>query len=498
MRVELAAMVPTFSFPSWGQRRLAINLLVIRLLVVVFAFGTVSVFAPLAACQRQAVPSVNAEEARKIGEQAYTFAYPLVLVEMTRRANTQNSSPRLMNHFLHALAFPDDRFRQVIRPNADTLYSSSWLDLSQEPMLMHVPDTKGRYYLMQLMDAWTETIASPGKRTTGTGEGWFAIVGPAWKGKLPDDVQRIDCPTNTAWLIGRTQTNGPADYDFAHSVQQGYTLAPLSAYPAGQPPVTMADLAQLQAGNNVPPPVQVAHMSPAEFFTLVAQLLVKNPPHAEDAPMIHQLARIGIIAGKPFPSIKLPTEDLKAVEDGARAAANSIDNFDRSNLPKGNTGWTLPGHYGRYATNYMVRALTARYFLGILPSEDAVYLSCVRDSSGQPFQGNKRYTMHFDKGAIPPVKAFWSLTLYDDQGYFAANPLKRFAIGDRDPLRFNADGSLDLYIQHDSPGGEKDSNWLPAPSGGFNLALRMYWPEPAAISGEWTPPAVVAAGPAGH
>jgi hypothetical protein len=147
-----------------------------------------------------------------------------------------------------------------------------------------------------------------------------------------------------------------------------------------------------------------------------------------------------------------------------------------------------------------VRALTARYFLGILPSEDAVYLSAVRDSAGDAFQGSKRYTMHFEKGQTPPAKAFWSLTLYDDQGYFVANPIKRFAIGDRDSLRFNADGSLDLYIQHDSPGPDKESNWLPAPSAGFgfNLALRMYWPEPAAISGEWTPPPVVAASPAGN
>ena len=135
--------------------------------------------------------------------------------------------------------------------------------------------------------------------------------------------------------------------------------------------------------------------------------------------------------------------------------------------------------------------MTARYFLGILPAEDAVYLSTERDSRGDPFTGSKRYTMHFEKGQTPPVRAFWSLTLYDEQGYFAANPLKRFAIGDRDPLMLNNDGSLDLYIQRDSPGADKESNWLPAPEAGFNLALRMYWPEASVISGEWTPPPVV-------
>src|SRR5262249_12408299 len=156
---------------------------------------------------------------------------------------------------------------------------------------------------------------------------------------------------------------------------------------------------------------------------------VKNPPHAEDAPMIRQFAQIGIVAGQPFPATQLSPEELKAVEEGAQAAANAINTFDRSKLPNGKTGWTLPGHYGRYGANYMVRALTARYFLGILPSEDAVYLSCVRDSNSQPLQGSNHYTLHFEKGQVPPVKAFWSLTLYDDQGYFAANPIKRFAIG---------------------------------------------------------------------
>lgn len=445
---------------------------------------------PQAMGQRQAAPP-SPDEAHSIAGQAYTFAYPLVLMEMTRRANTQNGSPRFVNHFVHALAFPDERFHQVIRPNADTLYSSSWLDLSQEPVLLHVPDTKGRYYLMQFMDAWTETIASPGKRTTGTGEGWLAIVGPGWKGKLPEDVRRIDCPTNTSWLIGRTQTNGPDDYDFVHVIQEGYQLTPLSAYPAPQPPVALKDLAQLQAANSVSPPVQVARMNIAEFFQLFAQLLVKNPPHAEDEPIMRQLARIGIVTGKPFPAVRLSPEVLKAIEDGAQQTAKAIDSFDRSKLPPGKTGWTLPGRYGNYGNNYQVRALAARYFLGILPVQDAVYLSAVREAGGDPFQGSKRYTIHFAKGQVPPVRAFWSLTLYDDQGYFAANAIKRFAIGDRNALQLNADGSLDIYIQYESPGASKESNWLPAPEGGFNLALRMYWPTPAVITGEWTPPPVV-------
>jgi hypothetical protein len=400
--------------------------------------------------------------------------------------------PRLLHRFRHEPAFPDDRFRQVIRPNADTLYSAAWFDLSKEPVLLHVPDTQGRYYIMQFMDAWSETLFSPGKRTTGTGEGWFALVGPGWQGQLPDHVRRIDCPTNTAWLIGRTQTNGPADFDFVHGIQQGYKLAPLSTYPQGLPPLPLAAVAQLPPGGNVPSPAQVARMSSTEFFQLFAELLVKNPPHAEDAVMVQRLATIGIVAGKPFSAADLTAEQRSAIDAGAQAAASALAGFDAAKQATGKTGWTMPSNFGRYGTNYTLRALIARYFLGALPPEDAVYFSNRRDSDGQPFQGSRRYTMHFAKGALPPAKAFWSVTLYDNEGYFAANPIQRFAIGDRDALKFNADGSLDFYIQHDSPGSEKDSNWLPAPAAGFNLALRLYSPEELVLKGVWTPPPVVA------
>jgi hypothetical protein len=438
---------------------------------------------------------MSAAEARQIAQQAYTFAYPMVLMEMTRRAATGESPTRYLNHFIHAQTFPDDHFRQVIRPNADTLYSSAWLDLSKEPVLLHVPDTKGRYYLFQLMDAWSETIAAPGKRTTGTNEGWFAIVGPGWKGTLPADVQRIDCPTNTAWLLGRTQTNSKSDYLFVWGLQFDYTLAPLSAYPHGQrlTPQEVFDARLSSLGSPAPPPAKVARMSSSEFFQMFVQLLEHNPVHAADEPMMRQLARIGLAVGKPFPPAGASAEVSKAIDEGAHAAAAALEGFDPKKLPLGKTNWTVPGHYGRYATNYAVRAFTARYLLGALPAEDAVYYSSARDSAGQPFDGGKRYVMHFAKSEIPPVRAFWSLTLYDDQGYFTASALSRYAIGDRDPLKFNADGSLDLYIQHEAPGGDKDNNWLPAPAGAFNLALRLYWPSDLVVKGEWTPPAVISA-----
>ena len=439
-------------------------------------------------------------EVRKIAQQAYLFAYPLVLMELTRRGATLDGSPDLINHFSHVPVFPDDRFRQVIRPNADTLYSGAWLSLTKEPILLHVPDTQGRYYLMQLMDAWTETISSPGKRTTGTSEKWFAIVGPGWKGNLPADVERIDCPTNTAWLLGRTQTNGVSDYDFVHKIQSGFKLMPLSRYLAArssesqqpEPATPISTLRAIQArqASAAAPPVQAARMSATEFFTLFTELLKANPPHGGDEGVIAELAKIGIIAGQPFQPEKLGPENVKAVNDGIQVALSLFAKFEQQGPPVSKSGWSMPGKYGRYGTDYLGRAITARYALGALPAEDAVYLSCFHEASGAPLNGPKHYSLHFQKNEVPPVRAFWSLTLYDEHGYFSSNPIKRFAIGDRDALKFNPDGSLDLYVQHDSPGTEKESNWLPAPEGNFNLFLRLYWPDESVIKGQWAPPAL--------
>ena len=439
-------------------------------------------------------PPRSAQEIRDIAENAYTFAYPLVLMEFTRRNAVEHPGSLaggLTNQFTHAAAFPDSQFHQVIRPNADTLYSSSWLDLSKEPVLLRVPDTGGRYYLMHFLDAWTETFSVPGKRTTGTSEGWFAIVGPGWKGTLPSRVQRIDAPTNMVWLIGRTQTNNASDYENVHAIQKGYVLMPLSLYPDG-PRATNAQPPPGQAPASVPPPKQVQQLSAVDFFRTFADLLAKNPPHADDSPMMAQLARIGIVPGAKFDPEKLGADGLKALDEGVRAASDRLAAPIQRAPVAGKNGWSgFGGVVGRYGTNYTARAAVARVGLGALPPEDAVYVNCQQDVNGKPFDGSHRYSMHFSKDQLPPVRAFWSVTMYSDDGYFVANPIDRFAIGDRDPLKFNADGSLDLYIQHDAPRGGRDANWLPAPEGKFNLTFRLYWPRDEILSGRWTPPPVV-------
>jgi hypothetical protein len=231
-------------------------------------------------------------------------------------------------------------------------------------------------------------------------------------------------------------------------------------------------------------------MTPVEFFTAFAKAMKANPPHAADTKMVAELARIGIVPGKDFDASKLTAEQMQAIDEGGRAGSERVESFaSTSRKPK--PGWsTFIRNVGRYGTDYVSRAITARLALGANPPEDAVYISDFTDGSGQPLNGAMRYRMHFDKTQIPPVQAFWSLTAYDKDGYFIANALNRYAIGDRDKLKFNADGSLDLYIQGENPGAEHESNWLPAGDGVFNLTIRLYWPNETIVSGTWQPPTV--------
>jgi hypothetical protein len=417
---------------------------------------------------------------REVAERAYVYAYPLVLIEATR-----GSTP--VNRFAHVPQFPRPDTRRIVRPNADTLYSTAWLDLSREPILIYVPDSAGRFYLLQFMDAWTETFANPGKRTTGTAESWFAIVGPHWTGKLPEHVTRYDSSTNIVWLLGRTQTNGPRDYDEVHAFQRGMRMMPLSAYPNGEQKLNSALAFGAAAGAT--PPDQVKAMNPITFFTAFATAMKANPPHAADAPMIQELARIGIVPGQDFDAARLNDEQRQAINDGAQAASSRIEHLI-SAAAATKPGWAgFNKTIGRYGSNYLARAAIARFGIGANPPEDAIYMNCSGDSAGELLNGAQRYRVHFDKGSLPPVRAFWSLTAYDEGGYFIANPLNRYAIGNRDALKFNPDGSLDIYVQAQTPGADLESNWLPSGDGSFNLTIRLYWPEDAILNGTWHPPA---------
>ena len=291
------------------------------------------------------------------------------------------------------------------------------------------------------------------------------------------------------WIIGRTQTNGKADYDAAHKFQAGLIATPLSQWGKSYraPPGKINPDWDMKT----PPTEQAEKLIPAGYFSLFAELTRLNPPHAYDYPILHQMRRIGIEPGKPFAFDKASPDIQRALADAGPAALKKIKaQFSKAGIAS--AGWrTNLTAVGTYGADYLSRAAVAYAGLGANTIEDAVYPTAFADADGKPFSSDNRYVLHFDKDQIPPVHGFWSLTVYNDKQAFAANPINRYAVGDRDKLTFGFDGSLDLYIQRDLPGQDKEANWLPAPaSGPFTMNMRLYWPKPEVLYGSWMPPGV--------
>jgi hypothetical protein len=438
--------------------------------------------------------TITVEEAKEIGIEAYVFLYPLVLMDLTRRQMTNLPEGQVpmfgpMGKFIHVTAFPPADFKAVVRPNFDTLYSMAWLDVTHEPIILSVPDTHNRYYLMPMADMWTDVFAAPGTRTSGSQAGHFGLVQEDWHGELPAGVERIECPTPLIWIIGRTQTNGVKDYANVHKVQTGYALTPLSQWgkPA-QPPAPFVPDASVDM--KTPPMHQLHNMTVQAFFARAAELMKQHPPHYTDWSTIARLRRIGIQPGTPFEFEKLDS-NVQAALASVPAEAIALIQATVPKVARVVNGWTMnTDTMGVYGDNYLKRAVIAMVGLGANQTSDAIYPLNIADADGNPLNGNNKYVLHFDKAELPPVNAFWSVTLYDSEGFHVANALDRFVIGDRDDLTFNPDGSLDIYVQHEQPAADSISNWLPAPSGPCNITMRLYAPKPQALNGAWNPPAV--------
>ena len=434
-------------------------------------------------------PTAN-EEMKRLAAEIYVYAFPLVLMDVTKQVSTAKVP---VNTFQHRRAFPEPTSTDIVKPNVDTLPSQAWLDLTREPIVLSVPDMHDRYYVMSLLDGWTNVFQSPGKRTTGTKKADLVIVGPKWKGQLPDGVEEIKSPTEMVWVLGRTQTNGKADYAAVAKLQDQYKLTPLSSFrkSGGKPaPAPAAAPAHASVDLKTPPVEQVTKMNGQTFFTRVAELLPANPPAKEDAAVVEKMKKLGIVAGQPFDTSKLDAPVAQGIEDGLKAARDSMVAAAKGSTGDLRNGWTIYWDLGRYGTNYGLRALTAWLNLGASAPEDVLAPSTRLDGGGRVLSGANKYVLHFDKGKSPPTEAFWSLTMYNDKLLFVANPLERYAISSRDRLAVNPDGSLDIYIQHDNPGKDKEANWLPAPKDNFNVTLRVYSPKQEMSERRWVPPPI--------
>ena len=442
-------------------------------------------------------PLLRAAEAGEdfwLATDAYVYGYPLVTMEMTRRIVTNVTSPvgtrGPMGQFIKLREYPNASFRDVTAPNADTLYTTAFVDVGDEPWVISLPDMKDRYFLFPMLDGWTDVFQVPGKRTTGGRAQTYAITGPGWKGTLPAGVKEYKSPTSIVWILGRIYCTGtPEDYAAVHALQDQCQLVPLSSYgKTYTPPPGKVD-ASVDMKTAVRE--QVNAMDAVAYFTLLAQLMKRNPPAAADAPEQTKFAKIGLVPGKDFDSSKFDPAFAKRVPQVA---------FDRIMLQfkvgksiRTKNGWAYDSEAGIYGTDYLNRALVTAIGLGANRIQDAVYPTSLKDADGRDYEGKNKYVMRFPKGQLPPVGGFWSLTMYDADYFFVENPINRYSVSPRQNLKANPDGSVDLYIQKDSPGPDKQSNWLPAPAGKFVLMLRMYWPNdksPSIINNTWTVPPV--------
>ena len=494
-----------------------------RLLLIALGAGMACIAVPFS--RAHAESALSPAEARALAVDVYVYFYPLVSMDVTRRVFTNVEPGKEFakgpaNTFVNVPEYPSADFKGIVRINFDTLYSNAWLDLTREPLVISVPDTQGRYYLLPLLDMWTDVFASPGWRTTGTGAGHFLVTPPGWKGTVPAGFTHIPAPTPHVWIFGRTQANGPQEYAAAHQVQSGYKITPLSQW--GQSPTPVTAMIDPTVDMITPPKVQVDSMPAEAYFACAVELLKLHPPHSTDQIMIARMKSLGIEPGRSF-DLRQVDATVRAAIEGAPQAAQSLMktwnpvpltrlvapvetilikrahpgaelllNLSKSaSLPHIVNGWMMNyDTMGRYGNHYLKRAIIAQQGLGANLPEDSVYLQNLADHTAQPLHGEHRYTIHFTKDTIPPVDAFWSITLYGEEGFQVGNPLNRFAVSSWMPFHWNADGSLDLYFQNDSPGQDREANWLPAPKGDFNLTMRLYAPKPDVLKGQWNPPPI--------
>lgn len=454
--------------------------------------------------EKMAADAARVNEAKEIAVEAYIYGYSLITTEVTRVQMTNVPRPEGLRapigQFVNVPRYPPGDYRGVSAPNADTLYSLTWLDVGKEPMVFSHPDMGRRYYLFPMYSLWMPVIESPGSRTKGQKAANYLITGPGWKGDVPKGMTQFKSPTRYLVIIGRTYADGTAaDYKTVNALQAKYKAVPLSAfgkaYKYAAPPVDPnPGFSMTEAPQKV-----INAMDTAAYFNMLARLMGGAAPAApEDAPMVAKMAKIGIVPGKPFEFAKLDPAVKAALKDTGKEAFARIA-AKKEDLGTKVNGWQIPAAAGAYGTDYMARAVIAAFGWPANLPQDAVYPTALVDGDGKTLNGANKYSLTFKRGEMPPVDGFWSITMYfpDNGWWFVPNSLNKFTVSMRDKPKFNADGSLTLYFQNASPGKDTQANWLPAPKGDFILMMRMYWSKqtPPSIlppgKGTWAPPPVV-------
>ena len=435
-------------------------------------------------------------EAIKIATEVYIYGYPLVTFDMARRQQTNVAKPDAehapMGQVIKMRSYPAVDNHCCAAPNADTLYTEVWLDVSKEPWVFSIPDMGDRYYIMPMLDGWSEVIFAAGSGTTGGKPQTYAITGPGWTGTLPQGVMQVESPTGMVWILGRIYSAGtPEDYQAVHALQDRFSAVPLSAY--GKPYTPVAGMIDPAFDMKTAVRKQVNALDIDAYFTRLAELMKTNPPTAQDAPMVAQMDRIGLVPGQDFDPGKLDFLDREAIRMVPKLAL--LEMGLHLKREKTTNGWLyFTQGVGNFGADYLTRGMANLLGPGWNRPRDAVYPLSQKDANGDGYNGaDHNYVIRFEKGQLPPAEAFWSLTMYDEDFFFVPNSINRYDLAQRDKLITNPDGSVDLYLQAESPGKDKEANWLPAPKGKFVLVMRLYEPgktPPSILDGSWTPPPV--------
>ncbi len=440
----------------------------------------------------RAQTSVTPAEARAIAKEAYVYGYPMVDGYRVQydffvdRQNPQFKAPFNQISNMARVFTPEDT--TIVSPNSDTPYSMVDMDLRTEPIVLTVPAIeKERYFSIQLIDLYTFNFDYIGSRTTGNDGGSFLIAGPGWKGEIPKGVKKVfHSETELVLAVYRTQLSKPDDIDNVKKVQAGYKVQPLSEFLAASAPKAAPAIDFMK------PLTPEAQKTSPEFFNVLNFILTFCPTDPSETELMARFAKLGVGAGKNFDAGKLSPEMKTAVEQGMADAWAEFADFKAKRFDTGKvTSGDVFGTRQYLKNNYLYRMAAAVIGLYGNSKQEAIYPFYGVDSDKQPLDGTKHYTMHFAPGELPPVNAFWSVTMYDLPGHFlVANPLHRYLINSPmlPQLKRDADGGLTLLFQNESPGPDKESNWLPAPKGPFFMAMRLYWPKEEALDGKWTAP----------
>jgi hypothetical protein len=434
------------------------------------------------------------EEAVSAAVDAYLYGYPLITFDIARMQQTNVAAPDAehapMGQMIRMRTYPAVDNHCCAAPNADALYTEAWLDVSKEPWVLGIPDMGSRYYIVPMLDGYSEVFSIASPPTTGSKAQAYAITGPDWTGTLPPDVTQVKSATGLVWILGRVYCTGtPEDYKAVHALQDKFTLAPLSSYgkPFTPPPGTVDPNFDMKTAVRK----QVDGLDIDAYFTRLAQLMKTNPPTAGDAPLVARMAKIGLVPGQDYDPSKLSGFDKEAIRAVPKLALLKMVKLLKEQ--KTTSGWLLfTAGVGNWGTDYLLRAMANMLGPGWNRPQDAMYPLSQKDANGDDYDGSDhQYVIHFEKGQFPPVKAFWSLTLYDPDFFFVPNSINRYELSQRNKFVTNSDGSVDMYLQAESPGKAKEANWLPAPKGKFSLVMRLYWPTstpPSILDGSWTPP----------